>query len=134
MTLEELIRYAKENHCSDIHITVGTALAIRRYGTLQILEPAPSAEESRDMIFSILDQEQVHKASAGEDLDVGCMLRDGTRIRANVYHQRNNLAASIRLLDDTIPSFEKLGLRAKIITKICLISSFFIKPSFHSGY
>ena len=110
MTLEELIRYAKENHCSDIHITVGTALAIRRYGTLQILEPAPSAEESRDMIFSILDQEQVHKASAGEDLDVGCMLRDGTRIRANVYHQRNNLAASIRLLDDTIPSFEKLGL------------------------
>lgn len=110
MTLEELIRYAKENHCSDIHITVGTALAIRRYGQLQILEPAPSAEESRDMIFSILDQEQVHKASAGEDLDVGCMLRDGTRIRANVYHQRNNLAASIRLLDDTIPGFEKLGL------------------------
>ena len=38
MTLEELIRYAKENHCSDIPITVGTALAIRRYGTLQILE------------------------------------------------------------------------------------------------
>ena len=57
MTLEELIRYAKENKCSDIHITVGTALAIRRFGQLQILEPAPSAEESRDMIFSILCEE-----------------------------------------------------------------------------
>ena len=39
MTLEELIRYAKENKCSDIHITVGTALAIRRFGQLQILNP-----------------------------------------------------------------------------------------------
>ncbi len=110
MTFEELIRYAKENKCSDIHITVGTALAIRRFGTLQILEPTPTAEESRDMIFSILDQQQVNKVTAGMDLDVGCMLNDGTRIRANIYHQRNNLAASIRILDQNIPTFEQLGL------------------------
>ncbi len=110
MTFEELMAYAKEQDCSDIHITVGTNLAIRRYGVLKILEPAPSAEESRDMIFSILDSEQVRAVTAGEDLDVGCMLRDGSRIRANVYHQRNNLAASIRILRDRIPTFEELEL------------------------
>ena len=43
----ELVEYAKANNCSDIHITVGTNVAIRRYGELRILEPAPSAEESR---------------------------------------------------------------------------------------
>ncbi len=110
MNFEELVAYAKENECSDIHITVGTALAVRRFGELQILEPAPSAEESRDMIFSFLAEDQVQRITAGEDLDVGCMLRDGTRIRANIYHQRNNLAASIRLLQSKIPSFEELGL------------------------
>lgn len=110
MNFEELVAYAKENECSDIHITVGTALAVRRFGVLQILEPAPSAEESRDMIFSFLAEDQVQKITAGEDLDVGCMLRDGTRIRANIYHQRNNLAASIRLLQNRIPTFEELGL------------------------
>ena len=110
MNFEELVAYAKENECSDIHITVGTALAVRRFGELQILEPAPSAEESRDMIFSFLAEDQVQRVTAGEDLDVGCMLRDGTRIRANIYHQRNNLAASIRLLQQKIPSFEELGL------------------------
>lgn len=110
MNFEELVAYAKENECSDIHITVGTALAVRRFGELQILEPAPSAEESRDMIFSFLAEDQVQRVTAGEDLDVGCMLRDGTRIRANIYHQRNNLAASIRLLQQQIPSFEELGL------------------------
>ncbi|MBP5453357.1 MAG: type IV pili twitching motility protein PilT, partial [Lachnospiraceae bacterium] len=92
MNFEELVEYAKQNKCSDIHITVGTNLAIRRYGTLEILEPSPTAEESRNMIFSFLDQEQVERVSRGEDLDVGCMLWDGTRIRANIYHQRNNLA------------------------------------------
>lgn len=110
MNFEELVAYAKENECSDIHITVGTALAVRRFGELQILEPAPSAEESRDMIFSFLAEDQVQRVTGGEDLDVGCMLRDGTRIRANIYHQRNNLAASIRLLQQKIPSFEELGL------------------------
>ena len=110
MDFKELVEYAKKSDCSDIHITVGTNVAIRRYGTLEILEPAPSAEESRNMIFSILNQEQVEKVSGGSDLDVGVMLWDGTRIRANVYHQRNNLACSIRILNQTVPSFEELGL------------------------
>lgn len=110
MNFEELVEYAKKNECSDIHITVGTNLAIRRFGVLEILEPAPTAEESRNMIFSFLDQEQVETVSRGEDLDVGCMLWDGTRIRANIYHQRNNLAASIRLLNQKIPTFTQLGL------------------------
>lgn len=110
MDFKELVEYAKKSDCSDIHITVGTNVAIRRYGSLEILEPAPSAEESRNMIFSILNQEQVEKVSGGSDLDVGVMLWDGTRIRANVYHQRNNLACSIRILNQTVPSFEELGL------------------------
>ena len=110
MDFKELVEYAKNSDCSDIHITVGTNVAIRRYGALEILEPAPSAEESRNMIFSILTQEQVEKVTGGSDLDVGVMLWDGTRIRANVYHQRNNLACSIRILNQTVPSFEELGL------------------------
>ncbi len=110
MTFEELMAYAINTECSDIHITVGTHLAVRRFGTLEILPECPTAEESRNMIFAILDQQQVEKVTSGEDLDVGCMLRDGTRIRANIYHQRNNLAASIRLLQQTIPTFEELGL------------------------
>lgn len=105
---KELAEYAMEQDCSDIHITVGTNIAVRRYGELQILEPAPPAEVSRNMIFSILNQDQVEFVSAGNDLDVGVMLWDGTRVRANIYHQRNNLAASIRILNKSIPTFEEL--------------------------
>ncbi len=110
MTFDELIAFARENECSDIHITVGTALAIRRFGELQILDNPPTADESREMILSVLNEEQKEELARGNDLDVGCMTKDGTRIRINVYRQRNNLAASIRLLHCKIPSFDELGL------------------------
>lgn len=107
----ELLTYAKEKECSDIHITVGTNLAIRQYGTLEIIPDAPTAQESKNMIYSILqEQRQVDALDNGEDLDVGVMLSDGTRIRANIYHQRNNLAAAIRILNQNIPTFSELGL------------------------
>ena len=56
MNFEELVEYAKQNKCSDIHITVGTNLAIRRYGTLEILklfQPAPD-QGMRKSYFLIL--------------------------------------------------------------------------------
>ena len=114
MTFEEIMSYARKQQCSDIHITVGTALAVRRYGVLTILDPTPTAEESTQMIYSILTEDQRNWVNSGKDLDVGVMLPDGLRIRANVYHQRNNLAASIRILQQNIPTFDKLGLPAAI--------------------
>ena len=61
-------------------------------------------------IYSVLDPKQVEYVKSGNDLDVGYMYEDGIRIRANIYHQRNNLAASIRLLQHNIPTFDELGL------------------------
>lgn len=110
MTLDQVISYAIQTECSDVHITVGTNLAIRRYGVLTILGDCPPAAESKAMIYELLDEKQRAAVEAGEDLDVGAMRPDGTRIRVNVYHQRNNLAACIRILKQTIPSFEELGL------------------------
>ncbi len=42
----------------------------------------------------------------------------GGRLRINIYHQRRNLAASIRLLDSVIPSFEELGHSGKLFASL----------------
>ena len=110
MTFEQLMDYAVEQDCSDVHITVGTNLAVRRYGTLHILDERPTAEESLAMIYTILSNEEIARVEAGEDIDLGLMIDNEVRIRANVYHQRNNLACSIRLLMAQIPEFEDLGI------------------------
>ncbi len=105
-----LIEDARRDNCSDVHITVGTAIARRRYGKLEMLYPVPTAEESRNMILEKLNEEQKAKVMAGEDLDFAIMMPDGSRLRANIYHQRNNLAAVYRILNSTIPTFEELNL------------------------
>ncbi|MBO4474640.1 MAG: PilT/PilU family type 4a pilus ATPase [Clostridiales bacterium] len=110
MTFEELMDYAIEQDCSDVHITVGTNLAVRRYGTLHILDERPTAEESLAMIYTILSNDEIRRVEAGEDIDLGLMIDNEVRIRANVYHQRNNLACSIRLLMAQIPEFDELGI------------------------
>lgn len=110
MNFIELIEDAKKRGCSDVHITVGTSIALRIYGKLEMLSPAPTAEESTAMILEALTEKQKENVLSGEDLDFALMLSDGTRVRANIYHQRNNLAATYRILRDTIPSFDELNI------------------------
>ena len=107
MTFNDLIEKAKLESCSDVHITVGTSIAFRKYGKLEIQTPAPTAAESQALIMETLTDEQKEKVLAGEDLDFAMMV-GRTRVRVNVYHQRNNLAATARLLRETIPTFAEL--------------------------
>lgn len=108
MNFVDLIEEAKMDNCSDVHITVGTSIARRRYGKLEMLPEIPTAEESTAMIFEILTEEQREKVIAGQDLDFAVMLPSGTRVRANIYHQRNNYAATYRILRTKIPTFDEL--------------------------
>lgn len=105
-----LIEEARRDNCSDVHITVGTAIARRRYGKLELMHPVPTAEESENMIMEKLTEEQKAIVRSGKDLDFAIMMPDGSRLRANIYHQRNNLAAVYRILNSTIPTFEELHL------------------------
>lgn len=108
MDFNLLIEDARRDMCSDVHITVGTAIARRRFGKLELLYPVPTAEESEQMILEKLTEEQKAKVRSGKDLDFAIMMPDGSRLRANIYHQRNNLAAVYRILNNTIPSFDEL--------------------------
>lgn len=109
MGFVDIIEEAKAQKASDVHITVGTAMAFRKFGKLEILNPAPTAEESEDLILEGLTEKQRQKVLNGEDLDFAMMI-GGTRLRANIYHQRNNLAATYRILQDRIPTFDELNL------------------------
>ncbi len=109
MNFNELIEYAKSEDCSDVHITVGTALAIRKFGKLQMLDPIPTPEEAQAMILEALTPEQREKVLSGQDLDFA-MITESGRLRANIFHQRNNLAATYRILKQEIPTFDELEL------------------------
>ncbi len=108
MNFVDLIEQAKADGCSDVHITVGTNIARRRYGKLEMIPEIPTAQESTALILEVLTNDQREKVLNGMDLDFAVMIPSGTRIRANIYHQRNNLAATYRILKTKIPSFDEL--------------------------
>ncbi|MCR5425788.1 MAG: PilT/PilU family type 4a pilus ATPase [Lachnospiraceae bacterium] len=109
--MRELLMYARNEDCSDIHITAGMQVAVRRYKELYYLDDTPTITEAEDMIFSLVERsEDREEILAGIDVDLGVLMEDCGRLRVNVYHQRNNLAASIRLLQQDVPALDTLGL------------------------
>lgn len=111
MTINELIEYAKEQQCSDIHITSMGEIAIRQFGTLMKLKGPYTMEYLDGLIYQMLDEEKTSIYDSGKDLDFSYET-PGTNIRCrvNVFHQRGTNAAVLRIMGSVIPTIESLKL------------------------
>lgn len=109
-SLEDIILLAREMNASDIHISEGLPMTFRIFGQLKEGPVQISAEETRDMILSVLNVKQREWLEEEEDLDFAIQTKDGNRQRVNIFRQQGKLAATIRLLNNHIPSLEELGL------------------------
>lgn len=110
VSIEQLLMTARQQGCSDLHISEGLGIAIRQHGQLVRPEMALSEEELKALILSICSDEQKSGLERGEDQDFALQLPDHTRYRVNVYRDRLGLSSAIRLLNDKIPTLEELRL------------------------
>lgn len=119
-TVDDLILFAREQGASDIHLTVGAPTVFRINGKLERLEDMDEAVVNRT-ILSMLSAEQEKRLGTGEDIDFAIETSDGSRQRVNVFRQSGKLAASIRLLNDKVPSFNELALPQKLMQDLCTL-------------
>ena len=110
MNMENIILEARKSGASDIHISEGLPLVFRINGELVHGAMQFSAEETRSLILSIVTDVQKEALTHGVDADFAIETSDGNRQRVNVFSQQGKLAATIRLLNNIIPSLEQLGL------------------------
>ncbi len=115
--LEEVILLAREMNVSDIHISEGLPMTFRIWGHLKEAPVQASSEQAQEMILSVLSSQQKELLEAGEDLDFAIQTSDGNRQRVNVFRQQGKAAATIRLLNNHIPTLEELGL-PRILTDL----------------
>jgi twitching motility protein PilT len=108
--IESLLDYARQEGCSDLHITSHRPPTFRKLGELFIGPFTGSKQDYRDVIFSMLNEAQKEELSLGKDLDFSLEGDGGLRYRVNVYCQQRELAAAIRILRDDIPTLEDLHL------------------------
>ncbi|MCL2766903.1 MAG: type IV pilus twitching motility protein PilT [Peptococcaceae bacterium] len=108
--INELILTARQHCASDIHITVSRNPVFRIDGALIETGYRLTQEEKHGLIVSMLNTKQRYMLDGGLDVDICYELEGGLRHRVNVYRQQRALAAAIRIINDTPPTFDELKL------------------------
>ena len=108
--MTQIIEMGRQMRASDIHISAGLPLMIRVDGALTEAPIQLPQEETSQLILSMLNGKQLELLKEGHDLDFPISLAGGERQRVNVFRQQEKLAATIRLLNNHIPSLQELNL------------------------
>lgn len=102
---------------SDLHLTVGVPPVVRVHGQLMHLPYPPlKPAETRDLIYSILTQDQRQRLETDWEIDFSYSVPARARFRVNAYFQRNSLGAAFRLVPLNIVTIDVLGLPKVIHT------------------
>ena len=111
MQIHELTALARQMKASDIHISEGLPLMFRIDGRLVNAPVQMSADETRSLILGLMDEAHREAVTTERiDADFALVAPDGTRSRVNVFYQQGKISATLRLLNDEIPTMEQLGL------------------------
>jgi len=96
---------------SDLLLQAGAEPMIRVDGALVRLEaPALTPDQTKLALTELVTPAQLQTMESDRQLDFAFAWRDGMRLRANAFYQRNGISMAFRLLPREIPTFADLGL------------------------
>ncbi|ADL13278.1 type IV pilus twitching motility protein PilT [Acetohalobium arabaticum] len=114
MELDDLLREGIRVGASDIHLTVGIEPTARINGNLRKLcDSKINSDKINGLVAGMLgsNEEEIYKETG--EVDFAYHL-DNYRFRVNVFKQRGNPAAVLRIIPNEILSLEELGLPEKL--------------------
>lgn len=110
-SLSEMLRTMVKERASDLHLVVGMPPQFRIDGQLiPFGEEKLTPETCRELVYSILGDDQKNKLEENKELDTAFGIKDLSRFRVNVYYDRNCIACAIRTIPYRILNFDELGL------------------------
>jgi twitching motility protein PilT len=111
VNINTLLKLTMEKGASDLHITVNSPPVLRIDGALYVTDfPVLSPDETKALIYSILNDEQKAMFEKDKELDFSLALVDMDRFRTNLHYQKANVEGAFRRIPKRIPSIEELGL------------------------
>jgi twitching motility protein PilT len=109
-----------QRQASDLHLTAGAPPAIREKGNVTPMEgfPVLTAQQTREVIFGILSEDQRKRFETNRQLDFAYAIPNVARFRVNCYLQRGAVSAAFRLVPQGIPSLDDLGV-PQVLREFC---------------
>ena len=106
---DQIIKLAKKEGISDIHIQTGLPIAIRVNGLIEKIDnEIAKKEDVNKLIKSILTPAQQKRLDAEKSFDVGFTLK-GIRFRGNIFESQSGTNIVFRILDEEIRSFSEMN-------------------------
>ncbi|OGJ38324.1 MAG: type IV pili twitching motility protein PilT [Candidatus Pacebacteria bacterium RIFOXYB1_FULL_39_46] len=112
VSMEALLNILIDQRGSDLHLLVDSPPTIRVNGELTALPNFPplTIEATKRLVASLMTIEQIEYINANKELDFGYQYKGLGRFRVNVYQEKGQIAAALRLIPAEIMSIDKLGL------------------------
>ena len=117
--LVHLLGSVAERGGSDLHLTAGLPPVARFDGGLTPFDgPDLTPEDTRDLLYSIMGQQQRELFETKWEADFAYALPHTGRFRVNAYYQRGAVAAAFRVIPHEIRGFAELGLPVAVVEKL----------------
>ena len=115
--IQDILREAKENGASDVHITVGLPPKMRLNGKLIAMESYGKMlpPNTREIVEEIMDDRQLAKLEENGQHDMSFSIPGVGRFRLNLFRQRGSIAMAFRVVATKIPTAESLGIPETVI-------------------
>ena len=117
-TIETLLAEVIKLNASDLHIQVGLPPMVRIDGALRPLPGTAEIDEqsAHQLIFSLMDENQQQILIKDKEFDFSFSFGNMARFRVNVFHEKGNLAAALRLIPSHIQTIAELGMPPVVAT------------------
>jgi len=109
LDLTTLLKATLDAGGSDLHLSTGQPPLVRLRGRMVRSQSAPLQEEqSRDLVYSVMTEEQRRSFEAGAEVDFAFEVPGLARFRANIFRQRHGISAVYRVIVSRIPTLDEL--------------------------
>ncbi|MBT4723020.1 type IV pilus twitching motility protein PilT [Candidatus Falkowbacteria bacterium] len=108
MPINEIFTLAIKKGASDIHLVSGKLPIFRIDGQLVQIKQGTQAVTD-NVIFGLLNEKQKEIIQEMKELDASYQLKDGARLRINLYYEKNKLCLAARIIAKQIPTLEDIG-------------------------
>lgn len=130
LDIKSLLQFAVDKDASDLHLQTNSPPMLRIDSELVAIPETIvlTKETAKLLVLSLMTQQQQEIYIQNKEIDFSVSLSDKARFRVNAYHQKNSMAAALRLIPSKIKTIDELNLPeifydfAKLNSGLILIS------------
>ena len=116
--IADMLRNIVAQRASDIHLQAGAPPFMRVDGSLEPFQGVPvlTPQQTEQVALAMMSEAQRELFSHRHELDFAFTIPNVARFRCNVFRQRGSVGVVMRVVQDSVPSFETLGLPISVVT------------------